>query len=218
MQYKAIIFDMDGVLFETEDFYFKRRADFLASQGISIAHLDVKVFVGGRSSMLWELILGEAAENWDIPALEERYQLYKEAHPTPYGELVFPEAKKVIPALRNKGLKLVVASNTDREDIERALKEAGLSTYFDAIFSATDCTACKPDPAVYEAAWESLGVPKSETLVVEDSEMGIAAGRAADLDVWAIRDYKWGVNQEGAQKLIDNLTELADRLQQGQTE
>ena len=51
---KAIIFDMDGVLFNTESFYFKRREAFLASKGISIKHLPPKFFVGGRIDQFWE--------------------------------------------------------------------------------------------------------------------------------------------------------------------
>ena len=45
---KAIIFDMDGVLFDTENFYLKRRETFLAEKGISISHVDAKEFIGGR--------------------------------------------------------------------------------------------------------------------------------------------------------------------------
>lgn len=213
MQYRAIIFDMDGVLFETEDFYFQRRANFLASQGISIAHLDSKIFVGGRSSQIWPLILGETIDDWDIPTLEVQYKQYKEAHPTPYGERLFPEVKEALSALRKKGLTLVVASNSDRQEIERGLTEAGISSYFDAVFSAIECGACKPHPAVYEAAWAHTAFPKDKVLVIEDSEMGITAARAAGLEVWAIRDKKWGVNQQQAGNIIANLADLVAQLE-----
>ena len=212
MGYKAVIFDMDGVLFETEDFYYKRRADFLETKGISVAHLDHRVFVGARASQIWSLILGEDMQNWDLPKLEAEYAQYKKLHPTPYGTCVFPEAKEVLSTLKNQGFLLALASNTDLAEIKRALTDADILSYFDAVFSAMDCGACKPHPAVYEQAWAALAVDKAETLVIEDSQMGIAAGRAAGLEVWAIEDKKWGVDQSQAQNLLSHLGELPKKL------
>ena len=212
MRFKAIIFDMDGVLFETEDFYYKRRVDFLVTKGVSVAHLDPRVFVGARASQIWSLILGEDMENWDLPQLEAEYAQYKKQHPTPYGACVVPEAKEVLSQLKEKGLSLALASNTDLAEIKRALTEAGILSYFDAVFSAMDCGACKPHPAVYEQAWAALAVDKAETLVIEDSQMGIAAGIAAGLEVWAIEDKKWGVDQSQAQAILFHLRDLPENL------
>ena len=214
MRYRAIIFDMDGVLFETEDFYYQRRADFLLTKGISIEHLEPVVFVGARASQVWSLILGKDIEKWDISKLEAEYARYKEHHPTPYGRCVFPEAKEVLSRLKERGIALAVASNTDLSEVKRALKEAELLSYFDAIFSATDCVACKPHPAVYEKAWAALGAECSETLVIEDSQMGIAAGVAAGLEVWAIQDKKWGVDQSQAHQIIHHLGDLLEKTEQ----
>lgn len=212
MGYKAVIFDMDGVLFETEDFYYKRRADFLETKGISVAHLDPRVFVGARASQIWSLILGEDMQNWDLPQLEAEYAQYKKLHPTPYGTCVFPEAKEVLSTLKNQGFLLALASNTDLAEIKRALTDADILSYFDAVFSAMDCGACKPHPAVYEQAWAALAVDKAETLVIEDSQMGIAAGRAAGLEVWAIEDKKWGVDQSQAWDTLSHLRDLPEKL------
>ena len=212
MGYKAVIFDMDGVLFETEDFYYKRRADFLETKGISVAHLDPRGFVGARASQIWSLILGEDMQNWDLPQLEAEYAQYKKLHPTPYGTCVFPEAKEVLSTLKNQGFLLALASNTDLAEIKRALTDADILSYFDAVFSAMDCGACKPHPAVYEQAWAALAVDKAETLVIEDSQMGIAAGRAAGLEVWAIEDKKWGVDQSQAQGFLSHLGDLPKKL------
>lgn len=210
--FQAIIFDMDGVLFETEDFYYQRRFDFLQSKGINLDHLDPLVFVGARASQIWPLILGDDIENWNIDQLEKEYADYKLAHPTPYGQCVFPETKNVLSVLKERGLSLAVASNTDLSEVNRALTEAGILSYFDVIFSAMDCIACKPHPAVYEKAWTALGTGKSETLVIEDSQLGIAAGAAAGLEVWAIEDKKWGVDQSQAQRKIQSLADLLENL------
>lgn len=77
---EAIIFDMDGVLFNTENFYFDRREAFLGSKGISIKHLPPKFFVGGRMDQFWEKILGDKISDYDTKALEAEYTAYKNVH------------------------------------------------------------------------------------------------------------------------------------------
>lgn len=91
---EAIIFDMDGVLFNTENFYFDRREAFLGSKGISIKHLPPKFFVGGRMDQFWEKILGDKISDYDTKALEAEYTAYKNVHRPDYSQLIFPDAKK----------------------------------------------------------------------------------------------------------------------------
>ncbi|HEM6371711.1 TPA: HAD family phosphatase [Streptococcus suis] len=209
---KAVIFDMDGVLFDTENFYFERRIEFWATKGITIDHLDPSFFVGGRASQMWQRVLGDDFEKWDIPALEEEYRLYKEKRPAPYAETIFPDVRNTLEWLTSKGLPIVLASNTDRVEIERAITEAGIAKYFDHVFSGMDCQAPKPHPDVYEKAVQALGVDKEDILVFEDSFKGIAAAKAADLTVWAIRDQHYGMDQSQADKLIDSLSQAMDDL------
>lgn len=126
-----------------------------------MAHLDPIVFVGARASQIWPLILGDAIENWDIAQLE-RYADYKLDHPTPYGQCVFPGTKSSF-CPEERGLSLAVASNTDLKSGEsnELWKLSEILSYFDHHFSAMDCIACKPHPAVYEKAWSCAGTGKS---------------------------------------------------------
>ncbi|HFI0566885.1 TPA: HAD family hydrolase [Streptococcus suis] len=209
---KAVIFDMDGVLFDTETFYFQRRIDFLATKGLSVDHLEPSFFVGGRAGQMWERILGDDFEKWDIPALEEEYRLYKEKRPTPYAETIFPDVRESLERLKDNGLPLALASNTDKADIDRAISEAGIAKYFKYVFSGMDCYAPKPHPAVYEKAVQALGIDKDDILVFEDSLKGIAAAKAAGLTVWAIRDQHYGMDQSQADIIIDSLGQAINEL------
>ncbi|HFI0343899.1 TPA: HAD family hydrolase [Streptococcus suis] len=209
---KAVIFDMDGVLFDTENFYFERRIEFWATKGITIDHLEPSFFVGGRASQMWQRVLGDDFEKWDIPALEEEYRLYKEKRPTPYAKTIFPDVKHTLERLSKKGLPLVLASNTDKEEIDRAISEAGIAQYFKYVFSGMDCYAPKPHPAVYEKAVQALGIDKDDILVFEDSFKGIAAAKAAGLTVWAIRDQHYGMDQSQADIIIDSLGQAINEL------
>lgn len=208
----ALIFDMDGVLFDTELFYFKRRQEFLHEQGIDISHLAPKDFIGGNVKQIWQLVLGEDYKKWDIYELEQAYTAYKLANPAPYQDLIMTDVKSVINDLKVKGYPLALASSSAMVDIERALKESKLQHAFDVILSGEDFPESKPNPAIYEAAVAQLGLEKSEVLVIEDSQKGIEAGKRAGLKVIALKDERFGVDQSQADEMIEKLDQVFDFL------
>lgn len=214
MTYRGIIFDMDGVLFDTENFYHQRRSAFFASKGISIEHLPPTLFVGGRSNQVWDLILQKTQKKWSVEQLNQEYTAYKEAHPTPYKALLFPDTIKSVQTMMEMGLDLVIGSNTDKAHIEMALMEAGLAPYFKAIFSGADCKAYKPHPDVYQVAHAFLGYATDQVLVIEDSTKGIQAAVSAGLEVWAIKEKRFDMDQSQATRLVSNLSQVVEYLKQ----
>ena len=214
---KAVIFDMDGVLFDTESFYFKRREQFLAEKGISIAHLKARDFVGGRLDQIWDKLLAGRSSDYDTKSLEAQYILYKEKHRAPYQELIFPDTKQVIRSLQEKGIRLALASNAEYGDIFFALESTGLKDSFEVVLSGSDFTESKPDPAIYNKACEMLGLEKEAILVIEDSSKGIAAGKAAGLRVFAIRDRLFGIDQTQADVLVDHLSQVWQKIAEENT-
>lgn len=209
---EAIIFDMDGVLFDTEKFYYDRRKLFLEQKGISIDHISPKDFVGGRLDHVWQKILIDQYDSYDIEALEKEYISYKEAHRAPYEELIFSDVKNVLQAFKDAGIRLALASNTEPGDIHFALSSVGIKDYFPTILSGSSFSEGKPHPAIYLAASQQITVAKEKILVIEDSTKGIAAGKAAGLTVWAIRDKWFGSDQSQADAIIDNLTAIKERV------
>lgn len=212
MVYKAIIFDMDGVLFDTEAFYYKRRELYLAEHGLYIHHIPKSYFIGGNMKQVWHKILGEDYEKWDVKSLQAGYLQHKKDHPLPYKQLLFSDVKKTLSSLKAKGYRIGLASSSTKADILRALKETNLSDYFKVILSGEEFAETKPHPEIYQTACAQLGVKPEETLIIEDSEKGIAAGKTAGATVWAIRDTRFGLNQEAADQKIENLTQALEYL------
>ena len=212
---KAVIFDMDGVLFDTEGFYYRRRETFLKAKGISISHMIPKDFVGGRLDQVWEKILQDRFDTYDVDALENEYIDYKNNHRAPYKEDIFPDVKQVLKSLHDQGIKLALASNSEHKDIAFALSETGISSYFSHVLSGSDFEEGKPNPAIYNAACEMLGVNKSDTFIIEDSQKGIEAGKNANIQVLAIRDRLFDVDQSQADCIFDNLTQILQELRKG---
>ncbi|GFH42967.1 phosphatase [Lactococcus hodotermopsidis] len=211
-KFKAIIFDMDGVLVDTEHYYYARRKAFLDSKGISIAHLSPLNFIGGNMKQVWHMILRDDYDKWDVPALQADYLQYKLDNLMPYAELLFPDAKRTLDDLQAKGYKLGLASSTAKLEILRALKMTELLPYFKVILSGDDFKESKPNPEIYQVAMAKLGVIPAETLIIEDSEKGIAAGVDSKATVWAIKDTVFGLDQSRATTLFDTLTEISQQL------
>ena len=200
---EAIIFDMDGVLFDTEKYYYDRRASFLGQKGISIDHLPPSFFIGGNTKQVWENILRYDYDKWDVSTLQEEYNTYKQNNPLPYKELIFPDVLKVLNEVKSQGLKIGLASSSVKADIFRALEENR---------SGEEFKESKPNPEIYLTALKQLGMQANRALIIEDSEKGIAAGVAAGVEVWAIRDNRFGMDQSAAKGLLDSLTDVLDLI------
>lgn len=211
---KAIIFDMDGVLFDTENFYLKRREIFLGTKGISISHIDAKEFIGGRLEEVWKKFLKRYHLDFDVKELRAEYSDYKRQHKAPYADLIFPEVKQVLAQLADMGIVMGLASNSELSDIELALESSGIDSYFSVVLSGGDFVKAKPAPAIYNTAYEKLGFDKSEILIVEDSEKGIAAGKASGMQVIAIKDNIFGIDQSQADKIVDDLRDVVDLIKE----
>ncbi|WP_159334596.1 HAD family hydrolase [Streptococcus equi] len=209
---KGIIFDMDGVLFDTEPFYLKRREAFLTSKGIRIDHLSPKDFIGGNLQQIWDKVLAEQVTANEARDVAATYEDYKLCHKPPYQELMFKGVKSCLKALKGQGLKLALASNSSRCDILLALESSHIKAYFDLTLAREDVTAGKPNPEIYNKAAQALGLAKAELVVIEDSQKGIAAAKAAGLKVLAIKDKRYGIDQGQADQRIDSLKQLCELL------
>lgn len=86
---------------------------------------------------------------------------------------MFTEVRPCLQALRDKNIKLALASNSNRDDILLALETSHIKDYFEVILAREDVSRGKPYPDIYEKAAQSLGLPKETLVVVEDSQKGL---------------------------------------------
>ena len=116
---EAVIFDMDGVLADTEYYYENRRKNFLLENGIPIPEGN---FIGSNEKAIWEAIVPNDPVRRQEMLMA--YREYRKARPTPYGKLTDPQAEPLMNALRSRGLKVAVASSSAAPDIMKMLTEA----------------------------------------------------------------------------------------------
>ncbi len=212
MKFKAVIFDMDGVLVDTERYYLQRREEFFGGHGISISHLTPSDFIGGNMKDIWPRILRDDFDEQAASKLQADYENFKINHPMPYAELLFPDVQEILTFLRQKEVKIALASSSSMLDINQMLDTHQLRSYFDVILSGNDFKETKPNPEIYLTAMSELGVEATESLIIEDSEKGIQAGKSADATVWAIEDKRFGMNQDKADMKVESLTAIQKLL------
>lgn len=199
---KAVLFDMDGVLADTEGFYNRRRAAYLAE---ALPSYDGPWnFAGSNDVAIWETIV---PHDRDLRRrLHEGYDRYRAEHPEDYRVLGNPEAPAVLRALKEAGLLVGIASSSEPAMVERMMRETGLTELVDAHVSGCEVRRHKPAPDVYLRCMRLLDVSPVECLVVEDSPTGIAAGIASGAHVVALSQYAAaGIDQSAAHEHLDTL-------------
>ena len=213
MKVRALLFDLDGTLVDSERESAEAMARALASgQGIHIAQSD-RDFIVGRSwvkiyqqlrrrysSLTWtrdELIAATAAR---------REEVFAET-----GLTILPGAREAVQ--RFSHLKLAIVTGSSQVEMGQALHALGVASCFEIAIASEDVVTSKPAPDGYLQAASQLGVDASECLVVEDSEAGIAAGLAAQMGVVAVAVGNYADHdQSAAHSMIDTLDELNEEL------
>lgn len=206
---RAVLFDMDGVLAFTEQFYNHRRVEYLAEHGITFD--EEPDCTGSFEQAIWErLVPGDEQ-------LRERlrvgYRAYSDEHPTPWAEVANPDVEPTFRALKERGVLVGIASSSYRSLIEGFVAAAGVGKWLDLTLSGEECAAYKPDPDIYLTAMRRLGVSPAETVIVEDSPTGILAGVRSGSLVVALRPPA-GVclDQSRADVVVDRLPDVVELL------
>ena len=129
-----------------------------------------------------------------------------------YQKIFRPEALVVVRELKKRGYRVALASSTGPKLIARIMEDTGMRPWFDLIVSGGQFKQSKPDPEIYHYTAKTLKVKEEECFVIEDSEVGIQAGKAAGMTVAALRDDRFGFDQGKADHHMDFLMEILDYL------
>ena|SRR2546428_6173930 len=177
---RGVIFDMDGVLCDSEPFIAAAAIEmFRETYGVTVDRREFAPFVGTGED---HFIMG-VAEKYGIKATlpRDKQRTYAIYFGLIRGKLEpFPGAVEFVHACRRRGLRIAIATSADRIKLEGNLKEIGVPPEtFDAIVTGEEVERKKPDPQIFLLAAQRLGLPPPLCLVIEDAPNGIRAGKAA---------------------------------------
>ena len=209
-RYRAVIFDMDGLLLDTEILWHDAESDLFRRHGGEFTW-DDKMAVIGTSH---EVTADYFADRLDVPR-EEGPALVAELQQLMHERVrravdARPGAVELVSRLRDvDGVGLGLASNSPRFLVDDALATAGLTGAFDAIVTSDDVEQAKPAPDIYLLACERLGVAPADALALEDSASGIAAAKAAGLTCIGVPQFA-ETDASAADRVVDSLERLLE--------
>ena len=210
---KAVIFDMDGVIIDSELVYLEQMWEFGKTRNPQMKLEELYPMVGASKADAWSVLaraMGQG-QTWEEARadLKAHVDLYRDVD---YRKIFRPEIRQILAEPKKKGYKLAVASSTQLPLVERVMRENGIIEQFEILVSGNQFEKSKPDPEIYLYTAAKLGVKPEECLAVEDSTFGVLAGHRAGMTVAALKDDRFQFDQSPADYRMDRLTEVLEIL------
>jgi HAD superfamily hydrolase (TIGR01509 family) len=210
---RAVLFDIDGTLLDSNDAQAHAWLDALRGHGINVP-LDL---VRSRIGMGGDKLLRDVAEI-DPDSVEgrtiiERRVALLKAHYLP-DVAPLPGGRALMDRVRSRGLTCAVVTSANRAECADLLREAAVADIVDAVITSDDADRGKPDPDLVEVALEKLGVAAEEAIMIGDTPYDVAAAKRAGVPIIAFRSGGWrDKDLAGAVAIYEGPQELASNLE-----
>lgn len=188
---KAVLLDVDGTLLDSNDAHARAWVDVGAEFGLDIAYEHARRLIGmGGDKVLPELTGEEDGSEKGEQIKERRTRIFMERYAPDLRPT--PGARALCERLRDRGLKLVVATSANEQEMGVLLDKAGVRDLMQGATNADDAENSKPDPDIVRAALDEAGCGAGETLMLGDTPYDVEAARRAGVGIVAVRCGGWG--------------------------
>ena len=211
---KAVIFDMDGLMIDSERVTYNEYVKKLAQLG----HHDFteelyRNCLGKNKQGICQVFIDHYGQDFPMTEVWDDVHVWIDESLRQY----VPKKKglvELLEYLKANNYKTIVATSSGRARVDEILKNADLTKYFDDTICGDEVTHGKPHPEIFLTACQKLGVAPEDALVLEDSEAGILAAYDGHIDVICVPDMKYPEPQfaEKVTKIVDSLDQVIDYL------
>lgn len=200
---RAVIFDMDGVLINSEPLHCRATQEVLATYGVMMTEADYyQRYIAYSDWELMELLLPDAPARPAAATAKSRRYLELVGSSVP----AFPDGLDLL--MRSDGWQVALATGSMRHEAELALGALGIRSRFAHIVTREDCIRGKPDPEPFLRAADGLGVPPKRCVVIEDSPGGIQAAKAAGMACVGVTHSCLREQLSDADLVVDDLRDV----------
>lgn len=221
MNIKAVLFDMDGLMVDTESLATEAFIHSAKKQGYDMTKEETLMVLGFTTKSIYEF-WENYFKNSDVSGkqLVDDHYKYIENVLFTTGPKKMPYIEELLKYLKENNYKVAVASSSNMNHIINNMEKTGLKKYIDEFASGAEVKNGKPAPDVFLLAAERLGVEPKKCLVLEDSKAGVIAGGSAGAKVIMVPDMFKPDDEckEKAYKIVNNLGEVINMLEENNNE
>jgi beta-phosphoglucomutase len=178
---KAVLWDLDGTLVNSEEYHWQSWRDALAPEGLSITYEQFLASFGMKNDPIMRMWLTDGYTPERAVRIAEAKEADYRRLAQQHGLAPLPGAREWVTALKAAGWRQAIATSAPRANADVMLAALGMTSMFDALVVAEDVSHGKPDPEVFLTAAARVGVPPSRSIVVEDAATGIEGARRAGM-------------------------------------
>ena len=187
---ELVIFDMDGLIFNTEQLFMNKKAEVLKEYGYEARDEDYLKTLGTAGQQLLDILHEIYGPDYPAEEISSKTRQIVNAEIETNGPEIKPGIKELLQWLQRENIPCCIASSTHHIYVEKYLRQTGLLKYFSHIIGGTEVQRSKPEPDIFLAACGYFHIAPARALVLEDSENGILAAWNAGIPVICIPDLK----------------------------
>lgn len=215
---KGIIFDMDGLMIDSERVTYEGYVELCEKLGKTLT-VDMYVQCLGKPvPQIWDVFYKGFGSDFPAPEIMKANHARMAAQFEQDGVPVKPGLRPLLDYLKAQGYKTCVATSSTRERVDKILAKADLANAFDETICGDEVERGKPDPEIFLKACQKLHLPPEACLVLEDSEMGIQAASQAGIRVVCVPDMKYPEPEYAKKtwKIVERLDQVIPLLRESE--